>query len=145
MSIFPEALKVGRHRPAWLGARAPELWRYYRVGVLNTAFGYALFSILVFFGINLYLAQIISHICGSAFNYYTYSRHVFHGHHVQIWRFATSYMVNYLLGLGLLWAIHRAIPSAYLAGLLALACVSIINYVILKAFVFRKRRVNDAG
>jgi len=57
---------------------ARRLWRYYQAGIVNTLFGYGLFALFVKLGLNMYLAQICAHVLGAAFNYYSYSRHVFH-------------------------------------------------------------------
>jgi putative flippase GtrA len=51
-----------------------------------------------------------------------------------------SYGLNYLLGLAVLAACHQVIRSPYLDGAIALVIVSVINYVVLKSFVFRRVR-----
>lgn len=117
-----------------------RLWRYYQAGIVNTAFGYGLYALFVAVGINMYLAQIIAHVLGVAFNYFTYSRHAFHDADVSKTRFVLSYGVNYLLGLASLWSAAQVIPSPYLAGLIAVIVVSLINYVILRHWVFTVRR-----
>ena len=118
---------------------ARRLWRYYQAGIVNTAFGYGLFALFVALGLNMYVAQIASHLLGMAFNYFTYSRHAFHDSDVSKSRFIASYAVNYLLGLGALWAVSQAVASPYLAGFIAVAIVSLINYFILKHWVFTAR------
>jgi len=117
-----------------------ELWNYYKIGILNTIFGLAVYSALVFLGLNLFVAQIIAQICGVTFNYFTYSRHVFSTYERSIWRFIGVYGVNYLIGLATLYAVHRFIASPYLAGFVSAGIVSVINYVLLKRLVFRKQR-----
>ena len=116
-----------------------RLWRYYQAGIVNTAFGYGLYALFVALGLNMYLAQIVAHLLGMAFNYVTYSRHAFHDSDVSKSRFVASYAVNYLLGLGALWAISQVVASPYLAGLIAVGIVSLINYFILKHWVFTAR------
>ena len=116
-----------------------RLWRYYQAGIVNTAFGYGLFAFFVALGLNMYLAQIVAHLLGMAFNYVTYSRHAFHDSDVSKSRFVASYAVNYLLGLGALWAISRVVTSPYLSGFIAVGIVSLINYFILKHWVFTAR------
>jgi len=118
---------------------ARRLWRYYQAGIVNTAFGYGLFALFVALGLNMYVAQIASHLLGMAFNYFTYSRHAFHDSDVSKSRFIASYAVNYLLGLCALWAVSQAVASPYLAGFIAVAIVSLINYFILKHWVFTAR------
>ncbi|MCY7280918.1 MAG: GtrA family protein [Sphingomonas bacterium] len=116
-----------------------RLWRYYQAGIVNTAFGYGLYALFVALGLNMYLAQIIAHLLGMTFNFFTYSRHAFHDAEVSKSRFILSYAVNYLLGLGALWAASQFIESPYLAGFLAIVIVSLINYLILKNWVFTVR------
>ena len=116
-----------------------RLWRYYQAGIVNTAFGYGLYASFVALGLNMYLAQIVAHLLGMAFNYITYSRHAFHDSDVSKSRFVASYAVNYLLGLGALWATSQVVASPYLAGLIAVGIVSLINYFILKHWVFTAR------
>ena len=120
-------------------ARFGRLWRYYGVGLLNTAFGYGMFAALVWAGLNIFAAQIVAHVIGATFNYFMFRRFVFADSRPSIPRYVGSYAVNYLIGLGCLAAVRLAIPSPYLAGFLAMFCASAINYVILKLFVFRPR------
>jgi putative flippase GtrA len=123
----------------WSQAKILELWRYYQVGVLNTLFGFGVYSGFVALGLNLYVAQFLSHFAGVAFNYFSYSRHVFTGAGPVKFRFILSYIGNYLLGLGALAAIAQFVPSPYLAGFLAVVIVSLINYFVLKHLVFKRQ------
>jgi putative flippase GtrA len=116
-----------------------RLWRYYQAGIVNTVFGYGLYAAFVAVGLNMYVAQILGHLLGMAFNYVTYSRHAFSDSTVSRARFVGSYGLNYLLGLGSLWAAARFIASPYLAGLLAVVVVSLINYFVLRHWVFTPR------
>jgi len=125
-----------------------RLWRYYQAGIVNTAFGYGLYAMFVALGLNMYLAQILGHLLGMAFNYFTYSRHAFHDSEVSKGRFILSYALNYVLGLAALWAASQFIASPYLAGFVAVVVVSLINYLILKNWVFTVRveePANDRG
>lgn len=116
--------------------RMGELWRYYQAGLINMAFGFSLYAILVAAGLNIYTAQIISHVLGVAFNYFTYSRHVFRDAGPSKFRFVISYGINYLLSVGMLTATTMWIQSPYIAGLIVVITVSLINYFALKHIVF---------
>lgn len=116
-----------------------RLWRYYQAGIVNTAFGYGLYALFVAVGLNMYVAQVIAHGLGMAFNYFTYSRHAFHDAHASKLRFVLSYALNYLLGLASLWTAAQFIASPYLAGFVAVVVVSLINYFILRHWVFTVR------
>jgi putative flippase GtrA len=118
--------------------RIAEIWRYYKIGLINTAFGLGLYFGLVFLGLNIFVAQLISHFTGVVFNYFMFTAHVFKGVRANIFAYVVSYGLNYLLGLGLLAGYHQVIKSPYLAGFLATFTASAINYVMLKLFVFRR-------
>lgn len=118
-------------------ARLAQIWRYYQAGILNAAFGFGLFALFVRLGLNLYVAQIVAHVIGVAFNYVTYSRHVFRDAGPAKLRFATSYAVNYAISLATLAGAARLVHSDYLAGFISLVLTSLINYFVLKHLVFR--------
>jgi putative flippase GtrA len=120
--------------------RVEELIRYYGIGVINTIFGFGLYSVLIFVGLNLYIAQIIAHVIGTTFNYFTYSRHVFQRSQRKPMSYVVAYVFNYLLGLCLLAGSHHFFRSPYLAGFIALIIGTAINFFVLKRFVFPARR-----
>jgi putative flippase GtrA len=111
--------------------------RYYFIGGVNTAFGFALYSALVWLGFNLYLAQLISYPFSVAFNYFTYSRHVFPGEGRRPTAFIGAYAYNYLQTLALLAIVHTVVANPYGAGFIALVIGTAINYFVLRRFVFR--------
>jgi putative flippase GtrA len=116
-----------------------RLRRYYQAGIVNTAFGYGLFALFVALGLNMYLAQIAAHLLGVAFNYFTYSRHAFHDAKASKLRFVLSYAAIYVLGLASLWAASQVIASPYLAGFVAVVFVTLVNYLVLRHWVFTFR------
>jgi putative flippase GtrA len=118
--------------------RLKEIVRYYQAGAINALFGFGVYSALVYFGVNLFVAQIISQILGMLFNYMTYSRHVFVNNSASKTRFVLSYVVNYMLSLAILAIASIFIKSPYVSGALAIVVVSIINYFFLKYLVFTK-------
>lgn len=120
-------------------SRAAELVRYYQVGIINTAFGFGIYLLLVKMGLNPYFAQILSHCLGVIFNYLTYSRHVFRHAHARVSRFLASYVGNYLLSLGTLAVALHFVTSPYAAGAISIIVTSLINYFALKHLVFVHR------
>ncbi len=116
--------------------RFGQLFRFYQAALVNTAFGYGVYALLVRLGVNPFVATTISQVLGTAFNYFTYSRHVFRGSRPARWRFALSYVVGYGLLIGSLAVYRLVFASPYLAGAASTLTVSLINYFILKRFVF---------
>jgi len=115
------------------------LWRYYKIGIINTLVGYGLFAGFVSLGLNQYAAQIVGHLIGMAFNYITYSRHVFSDAGPAKLRFVIAYGINYLLGLAMLAIASLFVHSPYAAGIISIICVSLINFFLLRHLVFRER------
>jgi putative flippase GtrA len=117
--------------------RLMEIVRYYQAGVVNTVFGLGAYSALVWAGLGIYPAQLLSHVLGMGFNYFTYSRHVFSDSGPAKARFVLSYAVNYVLSVGALALISRFVDNPYVAGVASAVIVSLVNFFFLKLFVFR--------
>ena len=115
--------------------------RYYQAAIINTGFGFGIYALLVWFGVNIFVAQIASHIVGIAFNYLTYSRHAFRGSAPARTRFVMAYAVNYATSVTALALASLVIASPYLAGFTSIVTVTLINYFVLKHFVFRPKTV----
>lgn len=118
--------------------RLAEIWRYYQAGILNAAFGFGLYSLLVALGLDMYVAQIVGHVVGVGFNYFTYSRHAFRGSAPAKTRFAATYAVNYLVSLATLALAATLVRSPYVAGLISIVLTSVVNYFALKYLVFTR-------
>ncbi len=116
--------------------RWSELWRFYQAAVINTAFGFGLYALLIWLGLDRYVAQAIAFVSGVAFNYLVYSRHVFRDGARAKARFAMAYGLNYLVNLGLLKLLSLFVANAYIAGFSASLAASLINYLVLKHLVF---------
>lgn len=117
-------------------ARVKELVRFYQAAAVNAAFGFGLYSLFVYAGANALVAQLVAHCIGVAFNYLTYSRHVFRNSAPAKFRFIIAYAINYLVGLTALLLVLMVVPSPYVAGFIALIIASAINFFALKYGVF---------
>lgn len=114
-----------------------QLARYYFAGILNMFFAYILFAVFLQMGVQVYVAQALGYVLGVMFNYLTYTRIAFLGMHGSKLPFVASYIGNYLLGLLFLWLALKAVPSPYIAGLLVTIALSLLNYLVLRKWVFR--------
>lgn len=112
-----------------------QLSRYVTVGLLNTAFSYALYAVLIGIGLHMFAAQLVGTVIAVIFNYGTYSRHVF-GAPASKLRFIGSYAVNYVVSLASLAVAASFVASPYIAGLWAIAFAAGVNFIVLKRFVF---------
>ena len=116
--------------------RLDQFWAYVRVGVLNAAFGYGVYALFLFVGVNLFAAQIIAHGLGMTFNYFMFRRHVFRDSRAAVVPYIAAYAVNYALSLATLAGLNRVLTSDYLAGFLSIVLVALVNFIVLKFLVF---------
>lgn len=114
-----------------------EVVRYYAVGLLNTAFGFGAYSVFLYFGFNMFVAQFLGAVLGTIFNFLTYKNLVFLKSRASTIRFAGAYVFNYALSASILYVVSRVIASPYVAGFVTLLVVTCINYFILKRLVFK--------
>ena len=129
--------RLARRFPA---SRVGQLIRFYQAAAVNTLFGFGLYALMIRLGVNLYAAQVIAQVLGVSFNYLTYSRHAFRDREATKRSFVLAYAGNYGVNLALLALFHLVIRSAYLAGFLATVAASLVNYLVLRSLVFRRRR-----
>ena len=122
------------------GSRFGQLIRFYQAAAINTLFGYGVFALMIWLGVNLYVAQLIAQVLGVSFNYFTYSRHVFRDRSASKGSFILAYLGNYLVNLALLAGLSKVIASPYVAGLAATIGASIVNYLALRSLVFRRHK-----
>lgn len=123
----------------WLSAsRFGQLVRFYQAAAINTAFGFGIYALMIWLGVNLYVAQVIAQVLGVTFNYFTYSRHAFRDRTASKPSFVLAYVGNYLVNLALLWVFAQVIHSPYVAGLAATIAASLVNYLVLRTLVFRR-------
>ncbi len=125
------------------GRELYQFVRYYAVAALNTAFGYGIFAAFIALGVNIFVAQILGRIIGTTFNYFTYGKLVFRSYHFSLRRFILAYIGNYLVALALLAVAVKVIANPYVAGFSAMLTASLINFVVLRLWVSRKKDGED--
>jgi putative flippase GtrA len=117
-------------------------WRFVRfvfTGMLNTAFGYGVYVIGVYFGLNPEVALFLAYAIGILFNYQTNRFLVFQDKQGSFWLFAGSYIIPYCFNAGLLYVVNRLLnDSPYLAQLICLPPTVLLTYVLLKYVAFGK-------
>ena len=120
------------------GIRQWQLAMFLLVGVLNMAFGYGCYILLLWLGLHLrLLAALLSTGLGVLFNFLTSGRIVFRNRdNRRFVHFVAMYAAIYgldLLGLRLLIA---AGAGAYWGGAILVLPLALISYVLQKRFVF---------
>ena len=138
MSTEARAGTAGRQRGA---AAVGELLRFAIVGVLNTAFGYAVFWVgLKLLGLSPQLANMLGYAVSLCLAYVLTRKFVFAPTSGQraAWRFIVAFAVAFALNQAVLWLLlHAAGWRAELAQLGAMISYTIIFFLLNKFFVFR--------
>ena len=112
--------------------------KFVLVGILNTAFGYLVFALLLFLGLHYTLAVILSTIAGVLFNFKTTGTLVFKNHNNKlIFKFVAVYTITTTLGIIILRMAELAHINLYLAGLVSTGICAIISFLLNKNWVFK--------
>jgi putative flippase GtrA len=125
----------GRVRGLW----ASTFLRFLAVGVLNTAFGYGVYALLIVLGLQRELALLLATVLGVLFNFKTTAVLVFRSRNPRLLlRFVLVYAAMYALNAGLLelWCQGMQL-GPLLAQALSLPVVVVLTFVAMKSFVFR--------
>ena len=118
----------------------PEFIRFVLVAILNTLFGYGVYSILLLLGMHYSLAILCSTVIGVLFNFKTYGILVFKNtSNKLIFRFVLVYCVVYLCNTGGIALLKTFGISDYIAGALMLVPVGLLGFILNKIFVYSKK------
>ena len=114
--------------------------RFVLVAMLNTLFGYGVYTLLVYCGMHFSLATLISTILGVLFNFKTYGILVFkNSSNKLIFRFVLVYCVVYLCNIGGIALLKTLGMSSYLAGAVMLVPVGLLGFILNKIFVYSQK------
>ena len=129
---------VGMPRLPIGGADIRQIVRFLAVGVLNTAFGYAVFAAGVLVGLSSGLALAIAMVIGVIFNFFTLGRLVFDSRDpTRLPRFVGVYVLTYVVNLGMLALWEKAGVGPLLAQLACLPVTVSLTFVLMRFLVFR--------
>lgn len=119
-------------------ARHRQFLRFLAVGILNTAFGYGIFAMLVLARLEPGLALAVATATGAIFNYFTTGRLVFASAGLgRLPRFVAVYGLTFLINLWSLRSLTAAGLSPLPAQAIMLPVMVILTFVLNKFLVFR--------
>lgn len=115
-----------------------RFFRFLIIGGINTLFGYSIFALFIFIGLHYALASFLALLAGVLFNFKTTGRFVFQSkNNLLIFKFASIYLMIYLINVGFLKFMATLYINMYLAGALVVFPVAILSFTLQKKFVFR--------
>ncbi len=116
-----------------------QLLAFLLVGVLNTAFGMAVFAFLILQSVPRGWALLWATVLGVAFNFQTIGRIVFQNHDWRLLgRFGLTYVIVYCVNLALLEWLTVLGFAAIPAQALLLPLVVLVSFSLNKLFVFQR-------
>ena len=114
-------------------------YKYLLVGGVNTAFGYSVFVILLFFGFHYSLAVLVATILGVLFNFQSYGRLVFQAHSWNLLgRFVFVYTSIYLVNITLLLVFDLFVSNLYISGAMTTPVIAYLGYILNRRYVWIK-------
>ena len=115
-----------------------KLVRFFIVSGINTVFGYGLFALLIYLGLNYILASLFATIIGILFNFKTIGLIVFRTHNnTLIFRFFGVYGITYLFNVGGLTLLKWAGLVPYTGGAILVVPIGLMGFLLNKTFVFK--------
>lgn len=112
---------------------------FFLTGIINTFFGYLIYSILIYFGVAYSVSLLVSTVLGVVFNYFTFGSVVFKQNvKLKVFlKFIISYSFVYFVNVLLLsFLVDILFLTPYLSQLFCMAPVVLINWCLLKFWVF---------
>ncbi len=119
-----------------------EIVRFGVAGIANTAFGFAVYALLILAGSNDALALLAATVVGVFFNFVTFGAVAFRRlEAARLPRFLAAYLVVYGLNLALLKGVQALTPLGPIGAQLGcLIVVAPVAYALLKVKVFQGER-----
>lgn len=110
------------------------------IGIVNTIFGYGIYLLLLFLGMNFAIAALLSTVLGVLFNFYTTGRFVFNStENYLIFKFIMVYVIIYLFTVSGLSILYVYGISYEVGGALMIIPNALLSFFLNKRFVFSEK------
>ncbi len=119
----------------------PKIIRFLAAGLLNTAFGYALYAGLLLFNVPYLAALFAATIAGLIFNYFSFGRIVFNGHGgwLVFGKFIVAYALIYVVNAASLSGlIHYFFVNPYLGQIICIPVSVVLSWILMTHWVYKK-------
>lgn len=124
----------------WSGIGRAQLARFVLVGGLNTAFGYAVYLVLLLVGMPYPVASLGALVLGILTGFRLHGSLVFDNRDSSLlWRFVACWATIYLCNVMFIKVLLLLGVDAYWAGGIAIVPVALLSYVTQKFLVFGKK------
>jgi len=112
--------------------------RFFLAGILNTIFGWLIFSIFIFFNKPVSISLFFGMLFGILFNYITIGGYAFRKFSKLIFiKFLLANLIIYFINLQLLEKIEDIFSRIIIAQFFLLPFMAISSFIMMKKFVFK--------
>lgn len=119
-----------------------QVTRFIAVGVVNTLFGYGIYALLIFLGLDYMYAVLFATVAGVLFNFKTIGHYVFEStDRSLLLKFFMVYGIVYGINVGLIRLFSLWNIDYYTAGFLAIVPCAAVSFILNKRFVFRGQKL----
>jgi len=116
-----------------------QILNFILIGIVNTIFGYALYALFIYLGLNYILSVLFSTILGILFNFKTIGKFVFSSNNNKlIIKFFFVYVIVFLINILAITYLKELGLNDYISGFIALIPASVISFVLNKYLVFKE-------
>lgn len=121
--------------------RHRQFYLFLMIGVVNTLFGYGVFSLLIFCGLHYIWAAFFGTCLGILFNFKTIGGIVFRNHNYKLFfKFLCVYLVLYFVSIGQIKLFLLVVNNVYIAGACSTVICALISYLLNKHLVFMAKK-----
>ncbi len=114
-----------------------EMIKYFFVGLFNTLISFSVFSFLYFIGLHYFIVSMLNLVIGVAISYFNHRKFTFGLSGDFLERFTPIALIYFIVTSGILYLADISGFNIYITYLFILLPISIINYFVLKFYVFR--------
>jgi putative flippase GtrA len=119
----------------------PRIIKFLLTGVINTTFGYAVYAILIYAGLNYLTALLLATIAGVIFNYYSFGRLVFssQGGWLVFGKFVVAYSIVYVINAIALTALTTGFHlNPYVGQVICIPLSVLLSWLLMNRWVYKK-------
>ena len=114
-----------------------EIILFLIVAGINTIFGFIIYGVLVYSGLSVMLAVLLSTIIGVLFNFKTYGSIVFKSKNNRLlFKFVGIYALCYIINVSGIYLLEKMQIDKYIAWLFMAVPIGMLTYLLNKKFVF---------
>lgn len=123
---------------------AKRVARFVIAAGVNTLFGWLVYSLLYWVGLDVWLALLIATVCGVAFNFMTLGGYVFRQLDARrLPRFVVVYLVVYLVNVACVHGLARPQWSPIWVQFVLAPWMGALSYLLMSRLVFAGVKTND--